>query len=72
MKGKGCIQSLAKANPPQSSDSSPFYTTCKLVEGIQYPVVQVIQEDIEPYWPQHQPLECTAASFPPAGLCVTG
>lgn len=72
MKGEGCIWSLAKANQPQLSDSSPFYTTCKLVEGIQYPVAQIIKEEVEPYWPQYQPLGYTATRFTPDGFCVTG
>lgn len=70
--GGACIWPLAKANSLQSSDSSPFYTTCSLAEGRQCHVVQVFNEEVEHYWPQYRPLGYTVTSCLPTGFCATG
>lgn len=35
-------------------------------------IVQVINEEIEQYWPHYQPLGYTTSDLPPMGLCATG
>lgn len=48
--------------------SAQFCIIYKLAEGALCPVVQVIREDNEMYWPQYQPLEYTTSAWASSGF----
>jgi len=51
--------------------SGPFVSSTNLLSVHASPIIKIINEDIEQYWPQYQPLACTAV-FPLTGFCATG
>ncbi|XP_048790623.1 uncharacterized protein LOC125688470 [Lagopus muta] len=53
------------------SQSSQLRIIGKLAEGGHYPLIKVIDEDVEQDRTQHRPLRNTASYRPPTGLCTT-
>ncbi|XP_048788485.1 uncharacterized protein LOC125687398 [Lagopus muta] len=53
------------------SQSSQLRIIGKLAEGGHYPLIKVIDEDVEQDRTQHGPLRNTASYRPPTGLCTT-
>ncbi|XP_052520447.1 uncharacterized protein LOC128071593 [Tympanuchus pallidicinctus] len=53
------------------SQSSQLCIFSKLAEGGHYPLIKVIDEDVEQDWTQHRPLRNTTGYRPPTRLCTT-
>ncbi|XP_048785824.1 uncharacterized protein LOC125686152 isoform X3 [Lagopus muta] len=53
------------------SQSSQLRIIGKLAEGGHYPLIKVIDEDVEQDRTQHRPLRNTAGYRPPTGFCTT-
>jgi len=53
------------------SHSSQLCTIGVLAEGGHYPLIKVVDEDIERDWPQHRPPWNTTAHGYPTRLCIT-
>ncbi|XP_048785820.1 uncharacterized protein LOC125686147 isoform X5 [Lagopus muta] len=77
--GNGGGEGSARSQPVQVllngstafSQSSQLRIIGKLAEGGHYPLIKVIDEDVEQDRTQHRPLRNTAGYRPPTGLCIT-
>jgi len=52
------------------SHSSQFCIICEHAHDVLFPIVQMVNENIEQDWPQYQPLAYTATDWPPTRFCA--